>query len=84
MFLVYTFAMKREKLKQIIRAYYSFDSTKSIMCGRMRPSFKMMSMLNEKYNIPFKAWKDIKSFITNHTESVTKNNDALEVQKKQN
>ncbi|NQY22813.1 MAG: hypothetical protein HRT41_02185 [Campylobacteraceae bacterium] len=36
------------------------------------------------HNIPVLFWKDIKSFITNHTESVTKNNEVLEVQKNKN
>ena len=71
--------MKREKLKTIIETYYSKDGTKSIMCGRVNPSYKMMVKLNEKHKIPFTAWKDIKSFITNHTQSVTKNNDKNKV-----
>jgi len=62
--------MKKEQLKTILNKYYSFDGVKSILCGRMKPSYKVMLELNERHKIPFTAWKDIKSFIT---DSVTSN-----------
>ena len=60
--------MKRAELKKILAPYYSQDSIKSLLCGRMKPSSKSMFMLNKKHKIPFTAWIDIKSFVT---ESVT-------------
>ena len=56
--------MKRKILKQILTKTYSTDSVKSILIGRMKPSYDVMFKLNQKYNIPFTAWSDIKSFIT--------------------
>ena len=62
--------MKKEKLKTILSKHYSKDGIKSILCGRMRPSYEVMLKLNEENKIPFTAWKDIKSYVT---EIVTNN-----------
>ena len=67
---MYTYKMKREKLKIILSNYFSNDGVKSILSGRRKPSFKVMLKLNEKHKIPFTAWKDIKSYVT---EIVTNN-----------
>lgn len=45
--------------------------------GLTLPKYKYMLLLNEKYNIPFEAWKDIKSYIH---ESITTCNDIKKVQ----
>lgn len=60
--------MKRQKLKTILSTIYSEDAIKSVLSGRMKPSYEVMYELNRKHKIPFTAWKDIKSFVT---ESVT-------------
>ena len=65
---MYTFIMKKEQLKTILNKHYSIDGVKSIFSGRRKPSYKVMLELFEKHKIPFTAWKDIKSFVT---ESVT-------------
>lgn len=70
---MYTFKMRREKLKQILQLYYSKDSVKSLISGRRTPSLEKAIMLEEKHNIPFKVWKDIKSFIS--TENSTTNDE---------
>ena len=62
--------MKKEKLKAILNKHYSKDGVKSILCGRMKPSYEVMLKLNEENKIPFTAWKDIKSYVT---EIVTNN-----------
>jgi len=63
--------MERKELKKILNKYYSEDSIKSVLAGRMRPSYETMYNLNLKHNIPFTAWQDIKSFLS--VESVTNN-----------
>ena len=60
---MYTFAMEKDIIKKTLLLHYSNDSIKSILCGRRKPSYKMMLTLQEKHHIPFEAWKDIKSFI---------------------
>ena len=49
--------------KALSKIGYSVDSTKSLMCGRSKPSFSKAQQLYEKHNIPFEAWIDIKSFL---------------------
>lgn len=60
--------MKRNKLKTILSLYYKEDGIKSILSGRRKPSYEVMLKLNEKHKIPFTAWKDIKSYVSNNTE----------------
>ena len=60
---MYTFAMEKDIIKKTLQLHYSKDGVKSILCGRRKPSYKMMLTLQEKHHIPFEAWKDIKSFI---------------------
>ena len=62
--------MKKEKLKTILNKHYSKDGVKSILCGRMKPSYEVMLKLNEENKIPFTAWKDIKSYVA---KSITNN-----------
>lgn len=70
--------MKRSTLKQILeKHYHSEDSIKSILSGRRKPSYEVMFKINKSDNVPFTAWKDIKSFIN---ESVTKDKNNNEVQ----
>lgn len=68
--------MKKEKLKTILNKHYSKDGVKSILCGRMKPSYEVMLKLNEENKIPFTAWKDIKSYVT---EIVTNNETKAKV-----
>ncbi len=55
--------MKKEELKKILDKYYSTHTVKSILYGRLVPSYKKAQMFYEKHNIPFEAWIDIKQFI---------------------
>lgn len=58
--------MKREFLKESLAEYgYKHDTIKSLLCGRAIPPAKKMFEIEEKFNIPVHAWKDIKSFISN-------------------
>nr|WP_129502115.1 hypothetical protein [Malaciobacter halophilus] len=62
--------MKRENLKQLLLKHYSVAGVNMILRGERKPSYEVMFQLSEKNNVPFTAWKDITSFISNDTKSV--------------
>ena len=70
---MYTFDMKKDIIKKTLLLHYSKDSIKSILCGRRKPSYKIMLILQEKHQIPFEAWKDIKSFINTNIPNTKEN-----------
>ena len=72
----------RKKLEQS-ELFKNDSSIRALLCGSRFPSYSKAVILENKFSIPISAWKDIKSFITNHTQSVTKNNVLNEVQKNQ-
>jgi hypothetical protein len=55
--------MDKNKLKNILKEYYSDNMVNSIITGRRKPAYSCILILYEKYKIPFTAWKDIKSFL---------------------
>ena len=65
--------MKKDIIKKTLLLHYSKDSIKSILCGRRKPSYKIMLILQEKHQIPFEAWKDIKSFINTNIPNTKEN-----------
>jgi len=72
---VYTFSMKRELLKKILKKHYgSNDTIKSILTGRRKPSYCVMLKINQDDNIPFTAWKNIKSFLSEESITTKENN----------
>ena len=72
-YIMYTFDMKKDIIKKTLLLHYSKDSIKSILCGRRNPSYKIMLILQEKHQIPFEAWKDIKSFINTNIPNTKEN-----------
>ena len=61
--------MRKEEIEKILFLIgYSKDGVKSLLLGRMRPPLLKAIFLEENYNIPAIAWKDIKSYIKNDTE----------------
>lgn len=64
--------MKRKKLINQLLELYSKDSVKSILIGRMRPSYSQMLKLYRKYRIPFTAWEDIKVWLKEQEEKETR------------
>jgi len=71
--------MNREKLKKCLEHYgYKADSIKSLMTGRMKPDLRKAYNLEDKFNIPVSAWRDIKSYLQNND---TKNQQGQPVQK---
>ncbi len=63
--------MERKKLKQILEQYYSHDSVKSLLMGRMRPTLLKAIYLEKQHNIPCYAWYDIKSYLQKQNTSST-------------
>lgn len=60
--------MKRMEFKSILKELgYADDSIKSITSGRMKPTANKMFLLEDKFNIPLGAWRDIKSYLQNNT-----------------
>lgn len=55
--------MKREKLKKILLNYYKEPATNHILRGIRRPSYEKILAMHEKHQIPFDAWRDIKSYL---------------------
>jgi len=59
--------MKRQDLEKILIADgYKESSIDSILCGRRKPNAEKRDEYREKFNIPFKAWLDIKSYLQNN------------------
>jgi len=56
--------MERKKIqKALLDLGYSYDSMKSLMCGRAKPSMRRAITLYERYGIPLDVWIDIKSYL---------------------
>ena len=56
--------MKRKKIqKALLENGYTYDTMKSIMCGRSRPSMKRAIELKQNHKVPFEVWIDIKSYL---------------------
>lgn len=64
--------MEYKKIKKaLLQVGYTNDSVKSLMCGRVKPSFAKAQILFENHKIPFEAWINIKSYV-NDTKETTK------------
>ena len=62
--------MKREQIQKALLANgYSYDSMKSLMCGRAKPSMKRAIELNKNFKVPFEVWIDIKSYLQDNNTS---------------
>ncbi len=55
--------MEKDTLKQILKNFYKKSTIDAILRNSRKPNFDVMLELNQNYNIPFTAWKDIKSFL---------------------
>ncbi len=67
---MYNSKMKQEQIFQILSKHYAERTVYAILSGTRKPKYEIILELYQQYNIPFTAWKDIKSFID---ESLTKN-----------
>ena len=65
--------MKRKELKLILQDYYSIPMSDMILRGIRKPNYENMLALEKEHNIPFTAWKDIKSFISTENSTTTDN-----------
>lgn len=61
----YTNAMKYKELKQILLKHYAIDSVKHMLVRKnpQKPSYAKAEMLENLYQIPIGAWKDIRSWL---------------------
>lgn len=60
---MYTYNMESNTLRDILKNYYKNDMVKSIMIGRVKPSYKKMLILNQEHGVPFTAWADLKAYL---------------------
>lgn len=61
--------MEKHKITQIAKELnITHGAVSQWFNGLTLPKYKYMLFLNQNYNIPFEAWKDIKSYIN---ESIT-------------
>ena len=61
--------MEKHKITQIAKELnITHGAVSQWFNGLTLPKYKYMLLLNQNYNIPFEAWKDIKSYIN---ESIT-------------
>jgi len=66
--------MKRNELKSILEEFYNSSVTVNhILRGIRKPSYEKILNMNEKHNIPFTAWRDIKSYLQEN-DTPKKNN----------
>jgi len=71
--------MKRKEIQTaLLKNGYSYDSMKSLMCGRAKPSMTRAIELNQKFNVPFEVWIDIKSYLQ---ENDTKKHSTTPIQR---
>ena len=67
--------MTKNKLIKLLQEHYSYKMANACINGKRKPSYEVMCSLNEKHKIPFTAWKDIKSYVTEivtNTEKIEK------------
>jgi hypothetical protein len=56
---------KKELFKKLLK-HFASSTVYQLLDGRRRPSYKKILVLKEQEGIPFEAWRDIKSFITDN------------------
>lgn len=69
---MYPFEMERKKLKNILLQYYIDSASNHILRGIRKPSYENMLSMYKEHQIPFTAWEDIKSYISNDTKQDSK------------
>ena len=71
--------MEKHKITQIAKELnITHGAVSQWFNGLALPKYKYMLLLNQNYNIPFEAWKDIKSYIN---ESVSGNDNKKQLLK---
>lgn len=73
--------MKREIILKQLQEHYSYKMAIACVNATRKPSYQVMCTLDEKRKnrIPFRAWKDIKSFISENN-TTTKDSNTTRVQ----
>lgn len=66
-----TFCMEKHKITQIAKKLnVTHGAVSQWFSGLTIPKYKYMLLLNETYNIPFEAWKDIKIYVNENIPSI--------------
>ena len=60
--------MERKQLKNILLQYYIDSASNHILRGIRKPSYENMLSMYKEHQIPFTAWENIKSYISNDTK----------------
>ncbi len=67
--------MNKLKVTQIAKNLnVSHSAVSQWLSGKTLPSMDKVIKMNELYNIPFEAWKDIKSYINSNLSSIEDKN----------
>ena len=67
--------MKRQDLIILLTSDgYKKNTIDSILTGRRKPNAEKRYKYEKTYNIPFTAWRDIKSYLQNNNTSKGTNN----------
>lgn len=69
--------MNKLKLKEILGFFYKTSTVNAIIRGDRKPSYNIILKLEESYDIPFTAWKDIKSFLKSSIANEQNKNEYL-------
>ena len=63
--------MEKHKITQIAKKMnVTHGAVSQWFNGLTLPKYKYMVILNENYNIPFEAWKDIKAYVNTNISSI--------------
>lgn len=61
--------MKRDEIvKKLLQFGYKQNTIDKLLQGKIKPTMDKAIKLNDDYDIPFSAWRDIKSYIENDTK----------------
>ena len=64
--------MEKSKLKEILKEYTKSSSTLTKWInGERRPGYEILISLENNHGIPFKAWKNIKSYLQSNNTTTT-------------
>ena len=71
--------MEKHKITQLAKKLnVTHGAVSQWFNGLTLPKYKYMLLLNETYDIPFEAWKDIKSYVN---ENISNNEALSEIEK---
>lgn len=74
--------MTRNEIKNKLLTFgYSIESINKLLQSRMKPTADKMFELEDQYDIPVSAWRDIKSYLNNDTKHPAQKSTTQQEQK---